>query len=276
MDPLQFRQKTLTLSSSRPKINSKTILNFLRSHQPRTLMNQTMLLRSLSKKPPRLPPSNKWILDSLMSENPVFFQEKKRKSNQIFPITFIRHAFSCGNAASKASDRKIKDNRHLIFDPSLTDSAFADIDSELEKIEIPDLVICSDLLRAVETGMHIATNFDRPLWVFPHLRESGSSNHNVPRFGKQYYPDVKRVPCTVCDGNCFGEPSMSKFLACLKDTIVSEEWKKMSFLVVTHANFIKKSFGNTCDSYLNLSRVTTELEFFPTKDQLILSEKKKR
>lgn len=195
-------------------------------------------------------------------------------------VTFVRHSFSCGNAARA---------NWLVRDPKLTDGGVAQIAEacarlpyitnfsaiadkkygpELERFREnpwfdpgkPWLVLSSELFRSMETAIGLRNCLQRQgrivvnrVVVAPFLAETGLGQDNRPesiaKQKKRLGDEASLVNFSMVEGQDGGwfarqKPDMRKFVQWLQMVKFGHfRWTDFNVLVVTHSMLMKDTFG---------------------------------
>lgn len=186
-------------------------------------------------------------------------------------VLYSRHGVSCGNLSHALSSYKlINRDDNQVPDPALTVDGIKrtklfrnQIKARMRKLGLkPTIYACSELMRAIETGLMLFEDEIRKgskLNVLPHVKESGNHPHNQAiareeqleiigrtegfkrfNFYRGEEPDVIWRADEINNGYA---SNYDLFLDWIADNVVLEE--NLTIFVVSHGNFIAEDVLKT-------------------------------
>lgn len=181
-------------------------------------------------------------------------------------VYFMRHGFSCANAATRFSNHFASAATTLLNkDPPLTQWGQMQNREDAHLIHLlneiqPDAVLCSPLLRAIETAYWSTrgTSYKGKIYVIPYVGETPSAiPTNNPRSIARQKEKLKKLGINVnkidytyvmpktthADG--YSNPSYRKFMNFLESNLFTFNKQKrtptLNLIVVSHGSFLNRS-----------------------------------
>jgi len=172
-------------------------------------------------------------------------------------VSFFRHGESQANIVQH--EMKCGDIRHLFMrDPTLTESGKQKSVKSQETAPEADIIISSQLLRAIQTGLW--TYPKRFIHVIPYLNELGGGRDNAPHDKEQQKEILGNDFYRVIFTESFPEVNFMIYLQ--KHILPRFKNKKdtVNISMFTHSRFMKKYLKMTLSELPNNSMVTREYE----------------
>ena len=203
-------------------------------------------------------------------------------------VYFMRHGFSCANAASRYSTHFGSALTTLLKrDPPLTEWGAAMNKSDpglaelINKIE-PDIVICSPLLRAIETAYWSTRNtkYKGKIYVVPFIGEMPNKlPTNNPRTISNQKEKLKKLSVKLSkidfsyvkpgnkETNGYFMPSYKKFIEWLQSQLFTFEHtgRVLKVIAVSHGTFLRRSLEYCKYAECRIKNNSVILQIFKTK-----------